>query len=169
MITTWHTVVGTPLGDLTLVRDPGGLRGIYFRHHWHLPDPGSFGPRRHDGFDDVTVQLAEYLAGERRDFELALHPLGDPLQLSVWQLIERIPYGGTTTYGELATRIGHGVTAQQAGAMVGRNPLSIVVPCHRVVGSHGKLTGYAGGLTRKRHLLDLESHNADGTPTLWGA
>jgi methylated-DNA-[protein]-cysteine S-methyltransferase len=167
--TPWHTVVETILGKLTLVRDPSALRGVYFPHHWHLPDPATFGRRRDDGFSEVTRQLAEYLAGERRDFDLALAPVGDPLQLAVWNLIAQIRYGETSTYGELAARIGRGVSAQQVGAMVGRNPLSIVVPCHRVVGANGKLTGYAGGLTRKRQLLDLEYENVAGIPSLWGA
>jgi methylated-DNA-[protein]-cysteine S-methyltransferase len=83
--------------------------------------------------------------------------------------VAQIPYGATSTYGDLAARLGGGVTAQQVGAMVGRNPLSIVVPCHRVVGRNGKLTGYAGGVTRKRLLLDLEHEHVAGTPTLWGA
>ncbi|MCW2512053.1 MAG: hypothetical protein JWR11_1095 [Mycobacterium sp.] len=166
---THHTVVDTDLGELTLVRDGGGLRGVYFAHHWYRPDPVSFGSRRDDGFEDVTRQLAEYLAGERRHFEVTLAPEGDPLQLAVWERISDIPYGETTTYGDLAAVVGRGVNPQQVGAMVGRNPLSIVVPCHRVVGRNGKLTGYAGGIGRKRHLLDLEHRDLAGTPTLWGA
>jgi methylated-DNA-[protein]-cysteine S-methyltransferase len=165
----WHTITETRLGCLTLVRDAHGLRGVYFPHHWYLPNPVTFGPQCDDGFDDVIRQLSEYLAGERRHFELALAPVGDPQQLEVWELIARIPYGETTTYGDLAARIGDGLTAQQVGAMVGRNPLSIVVPCHRVVGRNGKLTGYAGGITRKRLLLDLEHEHVAGTPTLWRA
>jgi methylated-DNA-[protein]-cysteine S-methyltransferase len=166
---TWHTVVETSLGNLTLVCDEAGLRGLYFPHHWYLPNPASFGPRLDGGFDQVTRQLTDYLAGDRRHFDLALAPVGDPLQLAVWSLVAQIPYGATSTYGDLAARLGGGVTAQQVGAMVGRNPLSIVVPCHRVVGRNGKLTGYAGGVTRKRLLLDLEHEHVAGTPTLWGA
>lgn len=166
---TWHTITKTRLGHLTVVRDARGLRGVYFPHHWYLPNPVTFGPQREDGFDEVTRQLTEYLAGERRDFELTLAPVGDPLQLKVWELVAQIPYGETATYGELACRIGGGITAQQVGAMVGRNPLSIVVPCHRVVGRNGKLTGYAGGIARKRSLLDLEHEYVAGTPTLWRA
>jgi methylated-DNA-[protein]-cysteine S-methyltransferase len=166
---TWHTITVTRLGYLTVVRDARGLRGVYFPHHWHLPNPATFGPQRDDGFDEVTRQLTDYLAGGRRHFDLALAPVGDPLQLKVWELVAQIPYGETTTYGELAALAGDGLTAQQVGAMVGRNPLSIVVPCHRVVGRNGKLTGYAGGITRKRLLLDLEHEYAAGTPTLWGA
>ena len=167
--TTWHTIVETTLGDLTLVRDKSGLRGLYFPHHWYRPNPATFGPRLDDGFEPEVRQLADYLAGGRRHFDLALAAVGDSLQLAVWDLVAQIPYGETSTYGDLAARIGGGVTAQQVGALVGRNPLSIVVPCHRVVGRNGKLTGYAGGVARKRHLLDLERLCAAGTPTLWGA
>ncbi|OBC12462.1 hypothetical protein A5784_33295 [Mycobacterium sp. 852013-50091_SCH5140682] len=143
------------LGRLTLVRNETGLCGLYFPHHWYRPSAATFGPQRDHGFDQVIGQLDEYLAGERTQFELALSVHGDPLQIAVWQLVARIPYGVTTTYGALAAQI-DGATAQQVGAAVGRNPLSIVVPCHRVVGQGGKLTGYAGGLARKRRLLELE-------------
>jgi methylated-DNA-[protein]-cysteine S-methyltransferase len=153
---TWHTVVDTALGELTLVRDAEGMRGLYFPHHWYRPGPATFGPRVDEGFEEAEHQLAEYLTGRRRTFELNVVLDGDPLQGRVWDLIRLIPYGDTTTYGDLAARIGDGVTAQQIGAAVGRNPLSIIVACHRVVGRNGKLTGYAGGLARKRHLLDLE-------------
>jgi methylated-DNA-[protein]-cysteine S-methyltransferase len=155
--TPWHTVVESELGELTLVRDTEGLRGLYFRSHWYRPDPATFGPRSDQGFDDTTQQLSEYLAGVRREFEGQIAPRGDPLQLSVWALVARIPYHATTTYGQLAAQIGGGITAKEIGAAVGRNPLAIIVPCHRVVGRDGKLTGYAGGIARKRHLLDLES------------
>lgn len=153
---TWHSVLGSELGELTLVRDADGMRGLYFPQHWYRPDPATFGPRVEEGFEEVEHQLAAYLAGRRRTFDLNLVLHGAPLQRRVWDLIRLIPYGETVTYGDLATRIGGGVTAQQVGAAVGRNPFSIIVACHRVVGRNGKLTGYAGGLARKRHLLDLE-------------
>ncbi|WP_232491094.1 methylated-DNA--[protein]-cysteine S-methyltransferase [Mycobacterium dioxanotrophicus] len=152
---TWHCVVENPLGRLTLVRDETGLCGLYFPHHWYRPDPVTFGRCRDDGFDDVIRQLDQYLAGERTGFELPLNVHGDPFQAAVWRLVTRIPYGVTTTYGALAAHI-DGATAQQVGVAVGRNPLSVIVPCHRVVGQGGKLTGYAGGITRKRFLLELE-------------
>jgi methylated-DNA-[protein]-cysteine S-methyltransferase len=152
----WHTVVPTALGELTLVRNPDGLCGLYFPHHWYMPDPATFGPRRSEGFDEAVGQLGEYLAGERREFELPLAPLGTGFQHRVWDLVRQVPYGDTATYGSLAGRLGDGTTAQDVGAAVGRNPLCIVVPCHRVVGRDGKLTGYAGGVARKRHLLELE-------------
>jgi methylated-DNA-[protein]-cysteine S-methyltransferase len=164
---TWHTVVATSLGDLTLVRDAAALRGLYFPHHWYLPDPTAFGARADQGFGAATVQLAEYLAGERYDFDLAIEPRGDGFQRAVWDLVRQVGYGETITYGQLAARVGGGATAQQVGAAVGRNPLSILIPCHRVVGRDGKLTGYAGGIGRKRRLLELEQDQlarATGTP-----
>ena len=154
--TTWHTTTPSTLGELTLVRDAAGLRGLYFPRHWYRPSEATFGPSAADGFDETVPQLGEYLAGVRREFDLPLAPRGDAVQRRVWDLVAQIPYGDTVTYGELAARIGGAVTAQQIGAAVGRNPLSILVACHRVVGSGGKLTGYAGGLARKRHLLELE-------------
>lgn len=153
---TTHTVLPTRLGELTLVRDREALVGLYFPHHWYRPDVQTFGPRTDEGFDDVAAQIEEYLAGERRDFDLPLEARGDALQRRVWALIAEVPYGETTTYGELARRLNGEANPQQVGAAVGRNPLSILIPCHRVVGSDGKLTGYAGGLRRKRALLDLE-------------
>ena len=151
-----HTTMGSSLGELTVVARDGVVTGLYFPHHWHLPDRASFGQYRDAGFDDVRRQLDEYLAGARREFALPVEAAGSPLQERVWQLIRQIPYGETVSYGELARELGDGVTAQEVGAAVGRNPVSIIIPCHRVVGAGGGLTGYAGGLRRKRILLDLE-------------
>src|SRR5262249_31363728 len=148
--TARHTVVGTRLGDLTIVRHGDVLTGLYFPHHWYKPDSATFGPRVDEGFGDVAGQLGEYLEGTRTAFDLPIEPGGTELQLAVWKLIAEIPYGCTTTYGAIARRLGDVVTAQEVGAAVGRNPLCILIPCHRVVGSTGKLTGYAGGLDRKR-------------------
>lgn len=157
---TWHSVISTEVGTLTVVRDQAGLRGLYFPHHWYRPAEETFGPRRDAGFEDTREQLAEYLAGRRRKFTIPLSVSGDPFQKTVWQLVSQIPYGETVTYGELAPQLGGGCMAQQVGGAVGRNPLCIVVPCHRVVGAGGKLTGYAGGVARKRFLLDLERDHA---------
>jgi methylated-DNA-[protein]-cysteine S-methyltransferase len=154
--TATHATIRSRLGDLTVVSRGGSVTGLYFPHHWHLPDQASFGQYRDAGFDDVRRQLDEYLAGARREFDLPVATAGSPLQERVWQLIRRIPYAETVSYGELARELGDGVTAQEVGAAVGRNPVSIIVPCHRVVGASGALTGYAGGLRRKRILLDLE-------------
>ena len=157
---TRHVVIDPVLGPLTVVRDDAGLTGVYFRHHWTRPDPASFGPRVEPGddhgFDAVIVQLGEYLCGERREFDLALTPHGSFPAQQVWKLLTAIPYGRTTSYGELARQLGGDLTAQDVGRFVGANPLSILIPCHRVVGAAGQLTGCAGGLKRKRHLLELE-------------
>jgi methylated-DNA-[protein]-cysteine S-methyltransferase len=154
-MSTRHTILASPLGELTVVRDDDGVTGVYFPQHWTRPDRTAFGPRTEGGFEDVAAQLAEYFAGDRRGFDLPMHAEGDPLARQVWALLAAIPYGSTVTYGHLARVLG--CTAQEVGAAVGSNPLSILVGCHRVVGAGGKLTGYAGGLGRKRHLLDLES------------
>lgn len=153
-----HTEADTILGPLTLVADGDALAAVYFPGHWTLPRRESFGERvtRDSLMDDAARQLREYLAGERRGFELTTAPRGNAFQLGVWELLAGIPYGSTTTYGLLAERLGGRSLAQTVGQAVGHNPLSIVIPCHRVVGSDGGLTGYAGGLERKRFLLELE-------------
>ena len=152
-----HTVTPTPIGDITVVRDRAAIIGLYFPGHWYLPQRSVFGDRSADGFDDAITQLGQYFAGIRRTFDLTLAAKGDAFQRAVWALIDEIPYGETATYGELSQRLGGDATPQLVGAAVGRNPLSILVPCHRVVGARGKLTGYAGGLDRKKALLDLEA------------
>ncbi len=158
---TRHTAVDSPLGELTLVADGDALTGVYFRHHWHPPTADALGRYAEPAADDllrrVTDQLGEYLAGKRAQFDLTTALVGDSRQRRVWELLPEIAYGETTTYGALAARLADGTTAYEVGQAVGRNPLSIVVPCHRVVGKDGSLTGYAGGLKRKRFLLDLEA------------
>jgi methylated-DNA-[protein]-cysteine S-methyltransferase len=165
--TTGWTTTESPTGELTLVADEGRLTGVYFPHHWYGPDPATFGRRAEAGFDEVKRQLAEYFAGERQRFDLPLDARGDEFQRRVWELIGRIPYGQTATYGDLARELGGQVLAKDVGAAVGRNPLSVIVPCHRVVGKDGRLTGYAGGLARKRFLLDLEESAAGKTGKLF--
>jgi methylated-DNA-[protein]-cysteine S-methyltransferase len=148
----------SPLGPVVAVADDHGLRHIDFvgakyekkvEGDW-VEDP-AYRPLR-----DCAAQLAEYFARRRRSFDLPLAPEGTPFQRSVWQEIARVPYGETITYGELARRAGAPGQARAAGAATGRNPLGVVVPCHRIMGSDGSLTGYAGGLDRKRGLLELE-------------
>jgi methylated-DNA-[protein]-cysteine S-methyltransferase len=151
-----HTIIDSPIGELTLVARDGVLSGLYFPGHWHMPTADVFGARTDRGFERSEEQLVQYFAGERTDFELETTAVGDDFQQRVWELIDRIPYGQTTTYGEMARELGDPVLAREVGSAVGRNPLSIVVPCHRVVGKEGQLTGYAGGLERKRTLLELE-------------
>jgi methylated-DNA-[protein]-cysteine S-methyltransferase len=164
--TATHATIRSGLGDLTAVARDGSITGLYFPHHWHRPDLAGFGEYRDDGFDDVRRQFDEYLAGERREFDLPVQAAGNPFQERVWGLLGEIPYGATVSYGELARELG-GVTAREVGAAVGRNPVSIIIPCHRVVGASGGLTGYAGGLRRKRILLDLEQDAAGRSARLF--
>ena len=155
-----HTVIDSPLGELTLVAGGDNLTGLYFRHHWHPPTTAALGqyvePATDDLFGRVAGQLSEYFAGERTQFDLPIAVDGDPRRRRIWDLLADIGYGQLKTYGNLAAELADGTTAYEVGQAVGRNPLSIVVPCHRVVGKDGALTGYAGGLKRKRFLLDLE-------------
>jgi len=157
---TRHAVIDSPLGELTLVADDDTLIGVYFHHHWRRPATDTFGPRVDAPGDELLsraqAQLTAYLAGERADFDLPTRLHGDERQHRIWKMLTAIPYGDTVSYGELAAALADGTTAQEVGQAVGRNPLSIVVPCHRVVGSNGQLTGYAGGLKRKQFLLELE-------------
>jgi methylated-DNA-[protein]-cysteine S-methyltransferase len=158
-ISIW-TTHESPLGTLTLVGGVAGLSGLLF--------PGSE-PRDEArdpaAFADVTAQLDEYFAGQRRTFNLKLDLNGTPFQLSVWDQLRAIPYGTTVTYGELARRIGRPDRVRAVGGgAVGRTPIPIILPCHRVVGADGSLTGYGGGLDRKRALLELEGAGWD-SPT----
>jgi methylated-DNA-[protein]-cysteine S-methyltransferase len=155
-MTSTHTIMDSPIGDLTLVATDGTLSGVYFPGHWYPPSAAALGVRTDTGFETAEEQLAEYLTGDRRTFELETTATGDPFQARVWALIDAIPYGETTTYGEMARELGDATLARAVGGAVGRNPLSLIVPCHRVIGKDGKLTGYAGGLERKRFLLELE-------------
>jgi methylated-DNA-[protein]-cysteine S-methyltransferase len=159
-MTTRHTVIDSRLGELTLVAKNDALTGVYFRHHWHPPAAEALGQyveaTADELFDRTKKQLDEYLAGERTQFDLPVVLAGEPSQQRVWDLLADIAYGQTITYGELAAELADGTTAYEVGQAVGLNPLSVIVPCHRVVGKNGALTGYAGGLNRKRFLLDLE-------------
>jgi methylated-DNA-[protein]-cysteine S-methyltransferase len=152
-----HARIASRVGNLTVVAGGGMVVGLYFPGHWYRPDPASFGPCSYIGFDAVRDQIGQYLAGDRQEFTLPVAANGDEYQERVWSLVGQIPYGETATYGDLARQLGDGTTPQEVGAAVGRNPVCLLVPCHRVVGAGGKLTGYAGGLARKRFLLDLEA------------
>jgi methylated-DNA-[protein]-cysteine S-methyltransferase len=147
-----HSVIPSPIGPLTAVRDDGVLVGLWMGP----PDVDDLGSRDDAAFADVRAQLDEYFAGTRTSFDLALRAAGNPLQLAVWELIAAIPYGVTRSYGDLARDLGDRTLAQAVGSACGRNPLPVVVPCHRVVGADGSLVGFGGGLERKRFLLDLE-------------
>lgn len=153
---THYDEMDTPIGTLRLVADREGLREIWFEHERHPKQAQSDWVRTEAPLRMARMQLDEYFAGERQHFELPLHPVGTAFQLAVWQELRRIPYGTTISYGELARRIGKPQAVRAVGAANGRNPLPIVVPCHRVIGADGSLTGFGGGLPIKRHLLDLE-------------
>ncbi|MDI5972786.1 methylated-DNA--[protein]-cysteine S-methyltransferase [Streptomyces sp. SL13] len=151
-----HTVVDSPVGPLTLVATDGVLSGLYMEQHRHRPDESTFGSPDTAPFGAVIEQLRAYFAGELTDFDLPLAPAGTPFQRRVWDALREIPFGDTLTYGQLARHIGQPTASRAVGLANGRNPVSIVVPCHRVVGSDGNMTGYGGGVERKRFLLDLE-------------
>ena len=157
---TRHTVVDTTLGSLTIVASGDAITGLYFRHHIRRPAQETFGPGVSLSDDallaDAAAHVHEYLSGSRREFDLRFDAGGDTFQRSVWGIVSRVPFGETTTYGDIAQRLGDKALAYRVGQAVGGNPLCIFVPCHRVLGADGKLTGYAGGLKRKRALLDLE-------------
>ncbi len=156
-----HTVTESPVGPLTLVADDGLLCGLYMADHRHRPDPDTFGARDPAAFGPAIEQLGAYFAGELTDFDLELAPQGTPFQSRVWSALCDIPYGETFTYGRLAAHIGRPTASRAVGLANGKNPLSIIVPCHRVIGSDGSMTGYGGGLERKRFLLALEQGGGD--------
>ena len=148
----------TPLGPILATANDCGISGIYFVGQRYEVDLG--GDWREEGDDPVLAecarQLGEYFEGKRREFDLPLAAAGSDFQRRVWREIARIPFGETISYAELARRAGAAGSARAAGSATGHNPLSVVVPCHRVVGSDGSLTGYAGGLERKTRLLEIE-------------
>lgn len=153
-----HAVLDSPLGPLTAVVDDGHLVALYMSEQSHRPDEATFGPRDDAAAPAVgaALQLADYFAGRRREFDLPLRPTGTPFQMAVWRELRQIPYGATASYGQIAARLGRPGASRAVGLANGRNPLGIVVPCHRVVGADGSMTGYGGGVPRKRFLLDLE-------------
>lgn len=147
----------TPLGRVCLARTARGLAGLWFEGQKHHPGELAC-PHRDDDplLAETARQLGQYFAGERSAFDLPLDLRGTPFQQSVWQALLRIPAGSTRSYGEIAMAVGAPAAARAVGAAVGRNPASLLVPCHRVLGRDGSLTGYAGGVQRKRALLALE-------------
>jgi methylated-DNA-[protein]-cysteine S-methyltransferase len=155
-VTRTHTVIGSPIGPLTPVAEDGALVALLMELAGRRPDATVLGDRDDAGFADVVRELGEYFAGDRTAFDLALRPAGSAFERAVWELLGQIPYGETRSYGQLARQLGDPGLAQAIGAANGRNPLAIVVPCHRVIGADGSLVGYGGGLARKRFLLDLE-------------
>ena len=151
-----HTVIDSPVGPLTLVADDGRLAGLYMRQQRHRPAEETFGVPDPAPFGEVAAQLDAYFAGRLREFDLPLAPVGTPFQQRVWTALRGIGYGETRSYGQLADLIGAPTASRAVGLANGRNPIGIIIPCHRVLGAGGGLTGYGGGLARKRFLLDLE-------------
>jgi methylated-DNA-[protein]-cysteine S-methyltransferase len=157
MSTYLYTHLDSPIGELLLVGDGHALHGLHMQQgrtavsvnpEWRAAD---------EPFADVRAQLSEYFAGERRDFDVPLALEGTSFQRHVWGALREIPYGETTTYGELAHRLNMPSASRAVGLANGRNPIAVIVPCHRVIGSDGSLTGFGGGLERKRLLLELEA------------
>lgn len=169
--TARHLLITSPLGTLILAGDGQALTGVWFEDHRYFPTDATLGERVEQGqdplLDRAAEQLGAYLAGERADFDVPLDPAGTPKQKLVWQILRSIPAGEVISYGAIAAQLGKPKAAQSVGQAVGHNPLSIIVPCHRVVGSDGAMTGYAGGLERKRFLLDLEGYDPALEPALF--
>ena len=148
--------IDSPVGPLMLAADESGLRHIEFRDNRHPADRADWHGGSSDVLDAAEAQLREYFAGQRRTFDLPLSPQGTDFQRTVWQELARIPYGATISYAQLAQRVGNASAMRAVGAANGRNPLPIVLPCHRVIGADGSLTGFGGGLPTKEFLLRLE-------------
>jgi methylated-DNA-[protein]-cysteine S-methyltransferase len=151
-----YTTIDTPIGPLLLAGNGAGLRLINFQNGSHSRQPEPHWVENEAAFSEVKRQLDAYFAAELRDFDLDLAPEGTSFQLAVWRELRRIPYGTTISYAELARRIGRPQSVRAVGAANGANPLPIVIPCHRVIGTDGSLTGYGGGLEIKEALLGLE-------------
>jgi methylated-DNA-[protein]-cysteine S-methyltransferase len=152
-----YTRVDSPIGELLLVGEGRALHGLHMLDGPRPPRIAAGWERHDEYFAPVRRELDEYFAGSRTAFGVPLTVAGAPFDQLVWQQLRRIPYGETISYGELARRIGHPSAARAVGMANGRNPISVIVPCHRVIGADGSLTGYGGGLERKRFLLELEA------------
>lgn len=166
----YYTHYQSPLGQLTLLGSEAGLRGLYFLKHRHVTLPESHSSstqshwQQHDNlalFQQAKAELDAYFAGTRQGFAVPLDVSGaTAFQQAVWQALLRIPYGETASYAQIAQQIGRPAAVRAVGAANGRNPVSIIVPCHRVIASNGALTGYAGGLENKHYLLQHEANTA---------
>ena len=165
-----HALLPSPLGPIALAFDAGALTGLYFDGQKHQPLLTTLGSRRDDDplAQRMAMLLERYFKGKTVEFDLPLAMDGTPFQQKVWAALQTIGRGRTSTYGDIARQIGSPAAVRAVGAAVGRNPVSIFVPCHRVIGRDGSLTGYAGGLDRKQHLLALEGVLPAATLTLPG-
>lgn len=171
---TIYTIMPSPLGDILLARNENGLSHISFQEGTSAIEETAVGKtavwqQDDTAFADAIAQLNAYFAGERQEFDLPLAPEGTPFQQQVWQALQTIPYGTTSTYGELAAQLGKPTASRAVGAANGRNPLPIVIPCHRVISANGKLTGFRGGLRFKEALLGLEGNGRLGNGRLFTA
>jgi methylated-DNA-[protein]-cysteine S-methyltransferase len=155
-MTDYYHQITSPIGTLLLVSNGDALTGLYMADHQGGPEPNAGWQRDEWKFDVVCLELAAYFDGTLHDFSLPLEPRGTTFQRQVWNELRRIPYGETISYGELARRIGQPNASRAVGRANGQNPISIIIPCHRVIGADGTLTGYGGGLDRKLRLLELE-------------
>lgn len=151
----------SPVGRLLLAGEQGCLKVVSFSSGKHVRQPQPEWQENERVFHAVVQQLDEYFAGERRDFDLDLQPDGTAFQKAVWDALRDIPYGETASYGDIARRIGRPKAVRAVGAANGLNPIPIIIPCHRVIGANGKLTGYGGGLPVKEKLLSLEANQTD--------
>jgi methylated-DNA-[protein]-cysteine S-methyltransferase len=157
-----YCYASTPVGQLLLVADDGGLRRLEFEKNGKPKVPEAEWTKDETYFAEPLRQLEAYFDGSLREFDMPLAPEGTPFQREVWQALCEIPYGTTISYGELANRIDRPNAFRAVGAANGRNPISIVIPCHRVIGANGTLTGFGGGLPTKRHLLTHEQSGGGG-------
>jgi methylated-DNA-[protein]-cysteine S-methyltransferase len=167
-----HASIPSPIGDLLVIADHTAVRGLYFPGHWFAPPTGdALGEATAIGDDPVLQQTAreldEYFAGSRTRFDVPVAFSGSETSERIWRRLQEIPYGTTTTYGVIARELGDRNLAQRVGQAVGHNPISIIIPCHRVIGADGSMTGFAGGLERKRHLLALEEPDAAAADRLF--
>ncbi len=156
----YYTFTASPIGQLLLASEDEALSILAFQTGPKARGAATEWQRDDGRFKDAAQQLEEYFSGTRRDFDLELAPSGTPFQLSVYQALARVPYGETVTYLDLAKEIGNPKAVRAVGGANGANPLAIVLPCHRVIGSSGSLTGFGGGLEVKRFLLELETNNS---------
>ncbi|RZS91509.1 methylated-DNA-[protein]-cysteine S-methyltransferase [Motilibacter rhizosphaerae] len=155
------TYVESPVGRLRLVGDDGALVSLHMEDQRHAAPHELVDDDGPAGFEAVVEQLAAYFAGELRAFDVVLAPRGTPFQQRVWAVLREIPFGQTMSYGEIALALGQPTASRAVGLANGRNPVGIIVPCHRVIGAGGKLVGYAGGLTRKQFLLEHERRHSE--------
>ena len=162
-----YRIIDSPIGPLTLAGSDSTLMHLRMVDQTHEPDRTGWEPAGPDAFADVIEQLHAYFAGTLTEFDVEMQSDGTEFQRRVWTALQTIPYGETRSYGQIAEQIGSPAASRAVGMANGRNPISIIVPCHRVIGSSGSLTGYGGGIERKRTLLELEMTANTSTPALF--